>query len=182
MSMCFLPVGNSVRHRLPFNATPYCILFVPDARTQLDAITPKMDNAEFRGGLDAFVSDKKQLFRELQQVLEKHVEDKDRGRRSHNARIGRYSPGVQFKIGDGVIVREADSTLSREGIHPKLAHEHWTGPWVVTKVLQPDLSFTVRMNGRKIRQRTISEANVKPFYLRPIHLRHDFEDEFSHLP
>ena len=41
-------------------------------------------------------------------------------------------------------------------------------------------SLVVNLDGRRIRRRTVSVANVKPFYLRPVDLRHEFEDEFAH--
>ena len=70
--------------------------------------------------------------------------------------------------------------MAREGIHHKLAHEHWTGPWEVTEVVLPGLSY-ITMNGRGIRRRRASAANIKMFHLRPDDLRHDFENEFAHL-
>ena len=37
------------------------------------------------------------------------------------------------------------------------------------------------MNGRRIRRRRVSAANIKMFHIRPDDLRHDFENEFAHL-
>ena len=62
--------------------------------------------------------------------------------------------------------------MAREGIHHKLVHEHWTGPWEVTEVVLPGLSYIVTMNWRGIRRRRASRSDD---------LRHDFENEFAHL-
>ena len=69
---------------------------------------------------------------ELRAVLKKRQEDKNKRRVRHNAAIGRQSPGERARVGDLMLVKEADSKLAREGTHAKLAHEHWTGPWRVT--------------------------------------------------
>lgn len=47
--------------RLPLNAISHRILFDRDARKQLDAVTPRMNDAEFPRELDTFVSERKQL-------------------------------------------------------------------------------------------------------------------------
>ena len=103
-----------------------------------------------------------------------------RSRRSCNDGIGRASPGEQAKVGDNVLEKEAASTLSREGVHSKLAHEHWTGPWQIVRV-DPGLSYAVHLNGRSIRKRMVSAADIKPFHEYPVELRHAFEDEFAYL-
>ena len=82
-------------------------------------------------------------------------------------------------MGDLVPVRESDSTLYKEGRGPKLVHEKWTGPWRVIEILQPGLSMTVKMQGRKERVRRVAAASVKPFYERPRDLRHPLENEFA---
>ena len=51
----------------------------------------------------------------------------------------------------------------------------------MTEVLLSGLSYIVTMNGRGIRRRRAFAANIKMFHLRPDNLRHDFENEFSHL-
>ena len=84
-------------------------------------------------------------------------------------------------MGDKVLVRESASTLRRDGVHPKLAHDHFTGPWKVINVVTTGLSFTVRLHGRHVRQRTVAASDIKPFYSRPLDLRLPFEDEFSHF-
>ena len=113
---------------LPSSPTPFRLLLGRDARTQLDSITPVVDGVEYKGGLDAFVADKQQAFREVRKALEERKTMKDQRRQSHNDGVGRVSPGRQAKIGNYVLVKEAASTLSREGIYSNLAHEHWTGP------------------------------------------------------
>jgi len=37
--------------------------------------------------------------------------------------------------------------MAREGIHAKLAHEHWTGPWEVTAIEQPAQSYQATLRG-----------------------------------
>jgi len=44
---------------------------------------------------------------------------------------------VHAKIGDIVLVKEAESVLANEGVNSKLAHEHSTGPWKVMGIFQP---------------------------------------------
>ena len=77
--------------------------------------------------------------------------------------------------------KESDSSLNSQGTHPKLLHDHYTAPWLVTQVIRPGQTVEVTLNGRRIRKRTVSAASVKPFYLREKQLRHQFEDEFSHM-
>ena len=56
---------------LPANMTPFRIFSSRDAITQLDAMTLSIDGAEFRGGLDSFVTDKHQAFVEVRDMLDK---------------------------------------------------------------------------------------------------------------
>ena len=81
-------------------------------------------------------------------------------------------------MGDKVLVRESFSTLYHNGIHPKLAHDHFTGPWKVVNVVTAGLSFMVRLQGRHERQRTVAASDIKPFYSRPLDLQLPFEDDF----
>ena len=63
-----------------------------------------------------------------------------------------------------------------------MAHEHWTGPWrVVVRTVYPELSYAVHLNGRSIARKRVSAVDIKPFHERPVELRHEFEDEFSHF-
>ena len=50
----------------------------------------------------------------------------------------------------------------------------------MVNVVREGLSFTVKLNGRQVRQRTVVASDIKPFYSRPFHVRLPFEDEFSH--
>ena len=102
-------------------------------------------------------------------------------RERHNAKIARESPGAKARVGDLVLVHETPVSLYRDSLHPKLAHDHFTGPWKVINVLLDRLCFTVQLNGRRVRQRRVVAADIKPFHQRPNHLRLAFEDEFSHL-
>ena len=165
---------------LPSGGTPFRILFGRDAHTNLDALTPALDDG-FRTGMDNFVADKHQTFLELREILKKRQEDKNRRRVRLSAAIMRHSSGERARVGDVMLVKEADSKMVQEGTHAKLAHEHSMGPWQVTAIEQPGISYQVTMSGRRIRRRTVSAAYIKAFYLRPEHLRHAFEDEFAHL-
>lgn len=93
--------------------------------------------------------------------------------------MDRVSPGNRVKVGDLVMVREADSSLGMQGAHPKLVHDHFIAPWVVTALLRSSQTLEVSLNGRKIRRRVVSVSNL--FHVRSKEFRHDFEDEFAHL-
>ena len=80
-----------------------------------------------------------------------------------------------------MLVHESDSTLGNEGVHRKLVHEKWTGPWTVTAVITPGLCYQVVLNGRQIRERKTSASHLKPYHVRPVGIRHDFGDEYSHF-
>lgn len=166
---------------LPGNATPFKLLFNREPRTPLDTITRNVDGVEFRGGFDGYVADKHQSFLEVQEALKKRQEERTKQREAANAAIQRASPGSRVKVGDWVMVKESDSSLNSQGVHPKLLHDHYTAPWLVTRIVLPGQSAEVTLNGRRIRKRMVSTSSVKPFYLREKELRHHFEDEFSHL-
>ena len=78
-----------------------------------------------------------------------------------------------------MLVRESESSRHRDNSGRKLQHDHYTGPWIVTEVLQTGLSMQVTMRGRKQRTRNVSTADVKPYYLRPLSLRNSLADEFA---
>ena len=48
-------------------------------------------------------------------------------------------------------------------------------------VIQDLLSFSVQLNGRRIRQRKVAAADIKPCHVRPDELRLAFKDEYAHL-
>ena len=165
---------------LSANMAPFRILVGRDARTRIDTMTLSIDEGEFRGGFDNFEVDKLEAFMEVRDALDKRQAGKDKARDALNAQVGRGLPGRYAKVEDLVMVKEADSSSARQGMHLKLSHDHWTAPWKVVSILRPGSSLVVNLNGRSIRGRAVSVANVKPFYLRPVDLRHEFEDEFAH--
>ena len=169
--------------RLPGKPTPFRLFFGRDARPQLDATHPEIDGGDFKGGMHSYVADKGQAYkiRDVRVALLKRQEDRQKSRKSRNAEIGRTSVGTRVVVGDNVLVKEAESVMARKGIHHKLAHENWTGPWEITEVVLPGLSYTVAMNARGIRRRRESAVNTKLSLLRPDDLRHDFENQFAHL-
>ena len=165
---------------LPNHASSYEMLFGRPPRTPFDQLAQTLDNAGPLG-LEPTVEETRRRAVETVTILKKRQEEKNRQRELRNASISRASPGTRAQNGDKVLVRESASTLHRDGVHPKLSHDHFTGPWTVVNVVRAGLSFTVRLNGRHIRQRTVVASDIKPFYSRPLHLRHPFEDEFSHF-
>ena len=166
---------------LPGHASPYQMLFGRSPRTPLDQMTPTLDNTNAALGLEPMIEETRRKHVEVTKILQKRQEEKNGHREQRNASIKRTSPGAKAQVGHKVLVRESASTLHRDGIHPKLAHDHFTGPWVVINVVREGLSFTVRLNGRHLRQRTVVASDIKPFYSRPLDLRLPFEDEFSHF-
>lgn len=47
-------------------------------------------------------------------------------RKRGNTGVGRSSEDARMQTGDKRLVKEAVATLPKEGVHSKLAHEHWT--------------------------------------------------------
>ena len=63
---------------LPAKTTLFRLLFGRDARTQLEPISPTIDGVEYRRGLDAFVADEHQAFREVRKALKERQAANDR--------------------------------------------------------------------------------------------------------
>jgi len=164
---------------LPGHATPYRMFFGREPRTPLDELVPTLDSQPFAPGLERSVAESAQMAREVRSALAKRHEGRNRARQVANEGNLRQSPGTKAKVGDKVLVKESASTLHRDGVHPKLAHEHFTGPWEVVNVTQRGLIFTVRLNGRQVRQRNIAPSDIKPYHRRPLELRHAFSEEFA---
>ena len=112
---------------LPFNATPFRAFFGRHAHTPVD-MTFSLDGSGFRGGLDNFVADKHQAFVEAKAVLEKRRTDKDEARNASDVHVGRGSPRRHANVRYLVMVKDADSSLARQGTHPNLSQEPWTAP------------------------------------------------------
>lgn len=104
------------------------------------------------------MAENQQTFLELRGILNRWQEDKNRGRVQHNAAILRKSPGEWARVGDLVLIKEVDGQVAREGIHTKLAHEYWTGPWEMIAIEQPGPSCQATLSGRRIRMRPVSSA------------------------
>ena len=75
--------------------------------------------------------------------------------------------GEHAHNGDKMLVKDGDSKLSRDGIHAKLAHKHWTGPWQVRVIEQPGLRYEEILKGRRIRGTVVPAANINIFHERP---------------
>lgn len=83
-------------------------------------------------------------------------------RSARTAEMSSQSAGVQAQVRDLMLLKESDSSLMNEN------------PWTVQQVMIPGLSLKVGMHGRKIRERTVSAANVKKFHAGPEQSRHSF--------
>lgn len=183
----YVPVATWIHRITPDvtlkgGASPYRILFGREPRSHIDDLAQALDGSSFRSqGLERSVAESQQTVREVQQILAQRQAAKNQQRERHNERVSRESPGANAKVGDLMLVREASNTLHQDSLHPKLAHDHFTGPWKVVNVVRDHLSFTVQLNGRRIRQRKVAATDMKPFHQRPTELRHPFEDEFAHL-
>ena len=134
---------------------------------------------EQSGGLNNFVERRKQNLREVRVALEKQHSLRVTARARANAPISRPSAGVALEKESLVLVRESENSRHRDNRGRKFQHDHYTGPWRVTEVLQTGLSMQVTMRGRKQCTRNVSTADVKPYYLRPLYLRHSLADEFA---
>ena len=159
------------------------LLFGGDGRTQMDATSPSPDG-EGVDGLHNLIADKSENLRQVQEVRKdlQHRHEQRRLRRERlNAGIRRTSTGTLVKQGDLVLVKEADSALHNDCVHTKLTHDRWTGPWTVIAVITPELYNRVTLQGRRERVRRAAASHIKPYYLRPSSLRHDFGDEYAHF-
>ena len=152
--------------------TPFELLSGRKPRTSLDPLVPLSAETEQSVGLDNFVERRKQKLREVRLALEKQHNSRVTARARANASIARPSAGAALEKGSLVLVRESESSRYRDNRWWKLQHEHYTGAWRVTDVLQTGLSMQVTMRGKKQCSRNVSTADVKPYYLRPLTLRH----------
>ena len=169
--------------RVPNKATPFRLLFGRDCHTQMDATSPSPDN-EGKDGQHNLIADKREKLRQVQGVRKdlQHHHEQRRFRREHqNAGIRRTSTGTRVKPGDLVLVKEADSALYDDCVHTKLTHDRWIGPWTVTAVITPERCYRVTLQARRERVRRAAASHIKPYYLRPSSLRHNFGDEYAHF-
>ena len=152
--------------RLPGSPTPFRLLFRRDVRTQIEAVSPDLDNSELMGtGLQSLIDNKEEDWRHVlkSETYQKALQaTRDQERTRVNNSIAHHSAGVKAKRGYLVLVHESDSTLGNEGVHRKLVHEKWTGPWTVTAVITPGLCYQVVLNGRQIRERRAAASHPKP--------------------
>ena len=108
--------------RIPDSPTPFTLLFGLDVRSQIDAVTPKLDGSDFlqHGGLHNFVAGHKEAWREVtkvQDALLKRYKIRQHHRSPRNAGIQRVLAATKAKRGDLVMVQERDPTLWHEGVH-----------------------------------------------------------------
>ena len=164
---------------LPSNMSPFELLFGRPPRTSLDTLVPLSGETENTRGLDNFVEQRRQNMLEVRQAMERRNELRMEARATANATISRPSAGVSADRGSLVLVRTPASLRHRDRHGMKLQHDVYTGPWTVVEVLERGLSVQVEMRGLKLRSRRVSVADVKPFHIRPVHLRHSIADEFA---
>ena len=143
---------------LPSNMTPFELLFGRKLRTSLDSLVPLSAETEQRP-----FARRKQNLRKVRLALEKKHNLRITARTRANASISRPSAGAALEKGSLVLVRESDSSRHRDNRGWKLQHDHYTGPWKVTEVLQTSLSMQVTMRGGKQRNRSVSTADAKPY-------------------
>eukprot|EP00903_Cladosiphon_okamuranus_P021321 g19591.t2 len=178
------PRGRADAIAVPRQLVPAVLALVhgtyghPEPRSHIDAVTQALDGATFGQGLERTVADQQRL---TQEILKQRHEAKNKLCERHNARIARESPGAKVTVDDLVLVKEPINTLHRDSHHPKLAHDHYISPWKVINTIRDRQSFTVQLNGRRIRQRRVAAADIKPYHKRPDHLKLEFEDEHAHL-
>ena len=155
------------------------LLFGRKPRTSFDSLVPLLDGAAQATSLDNFVEQRKKNLLDVRKVLKQREAIRTAARERVNPTINRSSTGVTAKVVDLVLVRQADSTRSREGYGTKLHHEKYTGPWSITRVLMTGLSVEVELRGRKTRKRTVATSAIKFFTVRPPDLCHTMKDEFA---
>ena len=160
--------------------TAFELLFGRKPLTSLDSLVPLLDGAAQTTSLDNFVEQRKQNLLEVLKALEQIQAIRTAARERVNATINRSSAGVTAKVGDLVLVRETDSTHTREGYGTQLNYEKYIGPWSITRVLITGLGVQVELRGRKTRKRTVATSALKPFTVRPPDLRHSIGDELAH--
>lgn len=78
--------------------------------------------------------------------------------------IVRSSAGLNSRVGDWVVVKQADAAVAGEEFGSKLAHDRWTGPWLVENIQQHGCNVRVMMAGGIIRNRVVCTASLKIFY------------------
>lgn len=148
-----MPVATWIHHvtpdeSLPGGASPYRILFGRELHSHIDVVTQTLDDASFNQGLERNVAEQQRM---TQEILVHRHEARNKRRERPNAQVARSSPGAQTAAGDFVLVKEPSATLHRDSHHPKLTHDHYTGPWKVVNVVLDHLFFNVHLNGRRVR-------------------------------
>lgn len=121
-------------------------------------LLPRSTGAILRGRGETFVAGKRQeLLNELWNLFEKcHRDNKRQAREECYAGVVSLPAGSRSEVGDEVVVLEAEMTLGKEGLHPKLAHNKcWTGSLRDNRAagLQPGLNYGVLIYGLDSRRR-----------------------------
>ena len=95
------------------------------------------------------MADQQHLFKESRETWEALLQRHEEVRRvckPRNAEIRRAAAGTRAKRGDPELGKRVKAVLAKKGMHPKLSHEHWTGPWEVKEFFIPGLSFNIAIN------------------------------------
>ena len=81
--------------------------------------------------------------------------------RGHRVEILRVSRSAWGSV---LLVKEVGRTIARDGTSRNLSRECWTEPWRVSVLVQPGLSYTAMLGGRRVRKKVMPTANAKVFY------------------
>lgn len=74
-----------------------------------------------------------------------------------------------------MLVNEPASHLHKDGLHLKLAHDHFTGPWKVENVVRQGLSLIVILKGPHMRQGSVAASYMTRFTPgRTSYIHHEF--------
>lgn len=109
-------------------SSPYKMVFRREPRNQLDELALTLNDAAFWAGLGLTLTDTCEIPRKIRKSLVQRKATKDHQRNHASAKIGRRSPGAKARVGDQVLLKKEASDLRRDVVHPKLAHNHFTGP------------------------------------------------------
>jgi hypothetical protein len=127
-------------------------------------------------GLEAFSQDRKRVFIEAWKKISGGLEERKRVYERRMTTTSRTAP--EYSVGDYVMVAEpvqVEKKRTPEKSSPKLRLHKSTGPWQVDQVVVPGRTYLVRMFGRRVRLKTVHHADLRPYHVRPEHLREDRE-------
>lgn len=168
---------NPLHTAFPGKMSPFELLFGCKTRTALDIQVPHMDNTDLSGSLDAFTKQRKQILREVRQILEKRHNDRVPPRPNVNARIARLSSGMSVMPGDFMVVKDNSSDIHKHINTGMPENERWAGPWKVPKAIRQGLVLEFVREDRQLRRRGVATSAIERFYPGRVDLGHSITDE-----